>query len=294
MDDLDNRHVKTGMLKNFWLPVEENIRRLNPKIEFLAEQSDWKYGRDVFEGGKVDAAYAIPLRFAWISFDKGKIEDAIRQTEEATPPDKSQFVFIENHDVERYASVVDGDPALLRLGAVFDLTMKGTPLIYYGQELGMAGKQGRWGTDANDIPVRLAFRWTHDVECKGAADFYRNSGPWANTGYVRDNDGVSVEEEDRDPKSLLNFYRRLIRLRETIPALNSGSLRVLQNGNPALLSYDRQFGRQRVLVQLNLSAEPQIPTLPVGHRCRDLISGVTLFPGQVTLEPRGFRIFEIQ
>ena len=295
MDDLDSQHVKTGMLKNFWLPIEQQIRHLNPSVLFLAEQSDWGFGADVFAKGKVDAVYAIPLRYAWMTFDKPKIEKALQATMAATPAGKTQFDFLENHDVERYASVVKRDPSLLRLGAVFNLTLKGTPLVYYGQELGMQGIQGKWGTDANDIPVRLAYRWTRKVGGAGSADFYRNSGPWARSGFTRDNDGVSVEEEIGKPDSLLSFYKRLVRLRQSNPALQSGSFALADTHSAHVLGYERVLGKLTVLVLLNLSDKSETVPLATSRRgWRDLWSGDRVSGPTATLGPHGFKIVEFR
>jgi len=292
MDDLDSQHVKTGMLSGFWLPIEQSIRTLNPNIFFLGEQSDWGLGADLFAKAKVDAVYAIPLWGAWISHDKQKIEHALRETVATMPVGKTEFVFIENHDTKRYASAVDHDPGLLRLGAVFQFTMAGTPMVYYGQELSMAGIQGKWGNDGNDIPIRLAYRWTKTVDGNGAADFYRNSGPWANTGYTKDADGVSVEEERNDPRSLLNFYKRVIELRLSTPALQEGSFRPRGTKNPHLISYERTTKHQTVRVLLNLSKDTQTDSSGRFSGGLDLFTRKRLGPS-VTLGPHGFVVCRV-
>ncbi len=82
-----------------------------------------------------------------------------------------------------FASVVAGDRAKEKIGAAFDLLLRGTPLIYYGQELGMRGKQNpSWGTDANDIPVREAFRWARDTLPGSATPGYNGAAKSANFG----------------------------------------------------------------------------------------------------------------
>jgi len=290
MDDLDNKHLKTGMLQHFWLPIEQSVRSLNPKIMFLAEQADWGLGTDMFTKAKVDSVYAIPLRFLFMTFDRQKIEREMLETAKATPPGKTQFVFIENHDLERYATAVHSDPALLRLGAVFNLTIKGTPLIYYGQELGMRGTKGNWNSDGNDIPMRLAYRWSHVIGAKGTADFYRNTGPWTQTGASKDNDGISVEEESGAPGSLFNFYKRLIRLRETHAALETGSEEIVNTNNPSVLGFDRILRSQKVRVLLNLSKDIQTVSLP-SILSVDLWTGEPVKAGTVRLSPHSFAIF---
>lgn len=286
MDDLDDKGVDTNMFRTFWAPIEQAVRQVHPGAFFLAEQADWGFGQDHLTKGGVDAVFAFPLRFDFVSLDKKKLEATLAKTQEITPAGKTQFVFIENHDLDRFASVANGDPALLRLGAVFNLTVKGAPILYMGQELGMKGKAGKWNSDGNDIPRRLAFRWNRTLEAPGAAIWYRNSGPWWSTEYSRDGDGVSVEEEAPRPDSLLNFYRRLIALREKTPALREGDLRIVPVDNPNVLAFTRQAGDRKVTVVLNLSNQPQaLPgALAAG---RDLLGG----PAEAAALPAyGYRI----
>ena len=137
-------------------------------------------------------------------------------------------MFIENHDMNRFASEMSGDARKERIGAALNILLQGTPLIYYGQEIGMKGRQNKtWGTDANDIPVREAFEWTAKGESPGSATWYQGTDAWWTDRYAKDGDGISVEEEARDPASLLSFYRRLLALRRARPELVSGDERVV-------------------------------------------------------------------
>ncbi len=91
-----------------------------------------------------------------------------RVTGRKTPAGQGQLVFIENHDLTRFASVVKGDLRREKVGAALDILLKGTPLIYYGQELGMKGvRREGWKSDGNDIPDREAFEWSRKVEAPG-------------------------------------------------------------------------------------------------------------------------------
>ncbi len=104
--------------------------------------------------------FAFPLRNAILSLKRDSIAGTIAEMGRRTPPGKGQLVFIENHDMNRFASEVGGDARKERIGAALNILLDGTPLIYYGQEIGMKGRQNKtWGTDANDIPVREAFEW---------------------------------------------------------------------------------------------------------------------------------------
>lgn len=257
MDDLDGKGKITGLFAGFWQPLFAAVRAVDPGARIIAEQSDWGYGDDYLTRGGVDMVFAFPLRKALVSFDKPKILEAIRETARRTPAGKGQITFIENHDVERFASLVGESAAKERIGAAFTLLLEGTPLIYYGQEIGMRGVQSSaFHSDANDIAVREAFRWTHDLEAPGSAIWYRGDHPWWNNRFNRAGDGVSVEEETGKPDSLLNFYRRLLRLRAERAELRAGRQTILCAQAPAVVCIERALGDARSLIAINLAADP--------------------------------------
>src|SRR3546814_987297 len=168
MDDLDNKGILTNLFQDFWKPIFAKVRAVNPDFTFIAEQSDWGYGGDFLKRGDVDFAFAFPLAGAIRSFDKDKIVTAIRETAKATPEGKGQLIFVENHDMNRVASDEGMTPARLRTAAALAMLLKGTPPIYYGQELGMRGKQRpEYKTDEKDIGPREAFEWEADVNAPG-------------------------------------------------------------------------------------------------------------------------------
>jgi glycosidase len=135
----------------------------------------------------------------------------------------------------------------------------GVPSIYYGQELGMTGTNASLGaTDANDIPNRAAFEWYKSDQGKGMAYWYKIKGPWRNT-FNTDvpNDGISLEEEEHDPKSLWNFYREMIRLRKSNPEITRGTYQTLENDNDKVFSFCRSYRGKSIVVAVNLSPEQQ-------------------------------------
>src|SRR3546814_233027 len=126
-------------------------------------------------------------------------------------------------------------PARLRTAAALAMLLKGTPLIYYGQELGMRGKQRpEYKTDEKDIGTREAFEWEADVNAPVHADWYRGEKSYWTEQFSKSNDGVSVAEEMDDPGSLLNFYRRLLEIRRQYPAFVEGDVKIVDSG-PGLL-----------------------------------------------------------
>lgn len=285
MDDLDNKHIDTNLFDGFWKPIFVKLKRANPRLKFIAEQWDWGDGGDFLRRGGVDAAFAFPLVGAIRSFDKGKIVAAIRQLEKAIPPGKHELVFVENHDMQRIAS----DPGItlekLRTAATLSMLLKGPPLIYYGQELGMRGKpRPEYKSDEKDIGDREAFEWSARTEAPGEADWYKGPKSYWTERFARDHDGISVQEEDRDPASLLNHYRRLLKLRAGHAALRSGAQRILPSA-PDILEIERSGSGERLVIVANLCGK----TADAHIRGKDLLTGkpvrgsVHLAPFQATL-----------
>src|SRR5437667_3278922 len=111
-------------------------------------------------------------------------------------------------------------------------------------------------TDANDIPIREAFEWYKADIGKGMALWYKNTGAWWDDTNLKPNDGISLEEERRDPNSLFNFYKKIIRLRQSNSALIRGAYETLTNNNDKVFSFLRRE-KERVVVVVNLSGETQ-------------------------------------
>lgn len=255
MDDLDSKGILTNLFDDFWKPVFAKLRHSNPKLNLIAEQWDWGYGADFLRRGHVNAAFAFPLAGAIRSFDKARIVEAIAMTEQAIPAGKHELVFVENHDMPRIASDKGMTAERLRTAATLTMLLKGTPLIYYGQELGMRGEaRPKYKSDEKDIGNREAFEWSTKVEAAGQANWYRGPKTYWTQRFARDDDGISVAEQDHDAESLLNHYRRVLGLRAVHPALRSESQRVLDAPGD-LLVVERTSGDEEMLIVANLSGK---------------------------------------
>ncbi|MGH8155683.1 MAG: alpha-amylase family glycosyl hydrolase [Rhodanobacteraceae bacterium] len=309
MDDLDHKGLDTDLFKNFWTPIFHALKACRPGLGILAEQADWGYGTKQLEQGHADMVFAFPLRGALISLNKQKIIKAIRATDAATPPGKTQVIFLENHDVDRFMSLVHDDQAKARAGAAIELLLKGDPLIYYGQELGMRGMEpknfGKSGgiplSDAVGIPVREAMRWDANLKAPGSAIWYKGKDDewadkwWWKDRYNRSCDGVSLQEEKPEPDSLYHWYRKLLALWHGRPEIRDGSQRILCDDNTAVLCVLRTQGNVRTLLLVNLGttdAKPKLaPQLVEGTRWVDLLdSGKPAPPATVVLHPLQVRI----
>lgn len=302
MDDLDHKGLDTHLFADFWAPIFHALKARRPALRILAEQADWGYGTKWLTDGHVDMVFAFPLRGALVSLDKKQIVDAIRATDAATPPGKQQVVFLENHDIDRYMSEVHGDSAKARAGAAIALMLKGNPLIYYGQELGMRGMQpkniGTSGgiplTDAVGIPVREAFRWQADLEAPGSAIWYQGKQWFWKDRFNRSHDGVSLQEERARPDSLYHWYRRLLALRHARPEIDGGGQRILCADDSAVLCLLREDGARRTLLLVNLGkadAQPRLdPKLVAGNAWVDLLDNDAPVSPEATLHPMQVRI----
>ncbi len=259
MDDLDHKGILTHLFQRFWTPLILAVKKVNPKVIFIAEQANWgDFGSEYFREGHVDRVFDFRLRFAIAAFNKKQIGLMADSTLGLMPPGHQQIVFIENHDLPRFASVAGLNKSKEEIGGALGLLMGGVPSIYYGQELGMYGGFEHFGnTDGNDIPKREAFEWFRADTGRGMALWYKDTGPWWDSTHLVPNDGISLQEEEPDPSSLWNFYHTLIGIRETQPPLYKGHYFTLPNDQDSVFSFLRVTGDQEDIVMVNLSGSPK-------------------------------------
>lgn len=278
MDDLDNKGRLTNLFRDFWVPLIDSLKSINPKLHIMAEQADWgSYGIDYLTEAKVDWVFGFRIQQAIRTMDKEKIMAFADTTFQRTPKGSNQIIFIENHDIPRFSTAVKQVKGKEKVGAALNLLIGGIPSIYYGQEIGMLGDSffGKYGgiTDANEIPYREAFEWNKNKDTPGMAFWYKNSGPWWETTTVKSNDGISVEEQENDPNSLLNTYKALIKLRKENPVLINGEYESIPNQSKDIVSFYRENKKDKVLVLINLSSEKEDLELSIELGEQNLIFG---------------------
>ncbi len=180
---------------------------------------------------------------------------------------------LDTHDQERI--VARAGLAQARVAAMLLLTQRGTPTIYYGDEIGMEGvaippdeavdPQGR-RTGRNRDPARTPMQWSSEVYAGFSA-----VEPWLPVG--ADRPTANVASQSRDAGSLLTLYRRLLELRAAEPALQDGVHEPLIAG-PKLVVYRRRNAERRLLVVLNLVHEPAVYALGDEGSGKVLLSSV--------------------
>ena len=199
MDHLDDKPTLTNLFADFWKPLITSIKKVNPGLIIVAEQADWSdYGFEYFKEAGVDRVFGFRLRGAILSFDKQQLINAADSTLALCPEGKDQVIFIENHDLDRIVSL-EKNSEKQHVAAALMMLIGGVPSIYYGQEIGMKGTALHGKSDGNDIPRREAFDWYATGEGTGSATWYKNSGEWWTNSTMKANDGISVEEEMKDP-----------------------------------------------------------------------------------------------
>jgi alpha-glucosidase len=180
---------------------------------------------------------------------------------------------LDTHDQERIVARAGLTQA--RVAAMLLLTQRGTPTIYYGDEVGMRGvaippeqavdPQGR-RTGRNRDPTRTPMQWSGDQHAG-----FSSVEPWLPVGEDRVN--ANVASQSRDAGSLLTLHRRLLELRAAEPALCDGLHEPLAAG-PALVAYRRRSATRRLLVVLNLVHEAKTFALGDDGPGRVLLSSV--------------------
>lgn len=261
MDDLDNKPQLTNLFKTFWVPLITAVKKINPAIVNIAEQAEWNsWAIDYITKADVDRVYSFKLLGGIRSFNKKYLTLMADSAFSIFPPGRHQLVFIENHDMPRFSTGVQHSIQKLKIGAALNLLIGGVPSVYYGQELGMAGAGGwnKWGmTDANEIPEREAFEWYRADTGKGMALWYKNTGPWWDSTNIKPGDGISLEEEKTDPRSIYNFYKKVIRIRKENPVISTGKFKIIENNNDSVFSFQRFDSLHAIVVLINLSGSEQ-------------------------------------
>jgi alpha-glucosidase len=192
------------------------------------------------------------------------IEAAIHRYEAILPPGAWPNWVLGNHDRHRIAT--RAGRAQARVAAMLLLTLRGTPTLYYGDEIGMEDvpipphmEQDPWGKRVPGMglgrdPERTPMQW----DASHAAGF-TTGDPWLPV--AADYQETNEERQREDPGSILSLYRRLIELRRSEPALHGGSLRLLP-GVEDVLAYERERGGARFVIALNLGATARALELP--------------------------------
>jgi alpha-glucosidase len=195
------------------------------------------------------------LQTAW---NAASIARIMEDYEAALPPGAWPNWVLGNHDKPRIASRIG--EAQARVAAMLLLTLRGTPTVYYGEEIGMKdipisseqvqdpAEKNEPGLGLGRDPERAPMPWD-----KSALAGFTSGQPWL--PLAPDHATWNVQSLWENPGSILNLYRRLMELRRHNSALTRGAINAITvQGN--ILVYERSHGDDRTVVILNLGHEP--------------------------------------
>jgi maltose alpha-D-glucosyltransferase / alpha-amylase len=301
----------------------------------LAEANQWP--EDVQEyfgqGDECHMAYHFPLMpriyMAIAQEDRFPITDILRQTPDI-PANCQWALFLRNHDeltlemvtdVERdylwstyandprarinvgirrrLAPLMDNDRRKIELMNSLLLSFPGTPIVYYGDEIGMG--DNIYLGDRNG--VRTPMQWTPDRNGGfSRADPARLYAPTI-MDPVYGYEAVNVEAQSRSLSSLLSATKRLIAVRKSTLALGRGTMTFIRPANRSVLAYIRQYGDEVILCVANLSRSAQATELdlsawkdriPLEMLGRSRFPAIGELPYMITLGPYGFYWFQLK
>ncbi|WP_043345748.1 alpha-amylase family glycosyl hydrolase [Belnapia moabensis] len=219
--------------------------------------------------------FHLPFNFHLLStpWDARAIAALVERYEAALPQGAWPNWVLGNHDRSRLASRLG--PAQARVAAMLLLTLRGTPTIYQGEEIGMTDVpippdrvQDPWerrvpGLGVGRDPVRTPMQW----DAGAGAGFTGAVEPWL--PLPRDWRSVNVAAQEGDASSVLTLYRALLRLRRAEPALSVGAYASVAVDAPDVLAYERRdeaTGR-RLRIALNLGdGQRVLPGFALGAR----------------------------
>jgi alpha-glucosidase len=251
----------------------------------------------------------LPMDFLFTRVDKLSPAEFRKQIGAVNSASGWPTFVISNHDIPRsYDRYGDGqhNDQIAKLMAALYLTLRGTPILYYGEEIGMKttpptrreevkdpiGQKG-WPKEKGRDGERTPMQW----DAAENAGFTKGK-PWLPVPPTFKTHNVTEESKDSD--SILSFYKQLLKLRHTNKELLDGSYLPINQNDTNVLSYLRVYQDQAVLVSLNMSANPQNVNYQLSKNgfksAKSLVAtrGASSKGDVVTLEPYGVFIGQLE
>lgn len=260
-----NRPELHGILREFRALLDRYHERMSVGEINAEPPGDTVLAASYLGSGDDELHLAFDFSLLFTKWSARRFFEVLKKWDGLIPAKGWPCYVLSNHDqpraISRYAS---GNDTMKRakVAAAMLLTLRGTPFIYYGEEIGMENGRLRrkeivdplgkkyWPFHPGRDPERTPMQWDSSPHAGFSA-----AAPWLpiNPDYRE----INVERSLRDPGSLLNFYKELIKLRREKPALNRGGWRAVAGMTGDVLGYFRETERQSVFVALNFSRATQ-------------------------------------
>ncbi|MFZ0318263.1 MAG: alpha-glucosidase [Candidatus Sulfotelmatobacter sp.] len=257
--------------------------------------------------GKGNNELQLPMDFLFTMVNKLSPAEFRKQIAEVNAASGWPTFVISNHDIVRsYDRYGDGkhNDEIAKLMAALYLTLRGTPIMYYGEEIGMKttpptrqedvqdpiGRKG-WPKEKGRDGERTPMQW-NSSENAG----FTTGKPWLPVPPTYKTHNVA--DESKDPESIFEFYKKVLKLRHANEALLDGNYLAINEGDPNVLSYLRIYKDQTVIVALNMSDKPQKLNLDLKRNgfssAASLLSTKSAANGEtVSLDPYGVFIGQL-
>ncbi|MBL4951489.1 alpha-glucosidase [Neobacillus sp. OS1-32] len=241
--------------------------------------------------GKTEGKFNMIFQFEHLSLwdaEKKKqlniieLKDVLSRWQKALEDKGWNALFIENHDKARVVSTWGNDQDYWRESATAFATMyflmQGTPFIYQGQEIGMTNVQFASIEDYDDVSAKNMYRLRREagvphqeimeIIWASGRDNSRTPMQWSNvanagfttgTPWLKVNPNykqINVEAQQQDPASILNFYKKMIRLKKQYEVFTYGTYDLVLKDDPQIFAYTRTLNDEKVMVITNLSTQP--------------------------------------
>lgn len=289
----DSRKLKYGDLTGqerawqFWKELTDYVYSINPDAYMVGEVWESNGIRTSFLKG-LPSVFHFDLGTKIItavknhngtnnSIAKGLYNDFSAYRE--ANPNYIDAPFLSNHDQNRFALQFKNDPDCLKLAASMYIFSEGIPFIYYGEELGMNGAKP-------DEQIRPPFVWNGKKEAPECS--------WLESKYNKMTVPESVQQKDRN--SLLNYYKKIIRIKTSTPSLSEGRLTPLDTGKTSITSWTLKDDNSISFVFFNLSEEPEIirnSSMTGGKLIFASKKGIKFKKDQLLLKGMGTAVIEV-
>ncbi|MCZ6520192.1 MAG: alpha-amylase family glycosyl hydrolase [Bacteroidetes bacterium] len=247
---------------SFWIEFREAMQTVKQDVYLVGEVwADAETVAPYLQG--LPASFNFDMGYAIVNaVNNGSDTSLVKRYKEITEyyqsvtEDFIDATFIRNHDQNRVLNDVGGDLRKAKMAASLLLTLPGSPYLYYGEEIGMAGQKP-------DEHIREPFLWDMKENDSGRPT-------WIEAKYSTDEMVVSLSQQMEDQKSLYNHYKTLIKLRNNHKALTFGDINITDLSDDRLISFTRESEGHTALVIHNISPESVTIDLS-GTRQRELL-----------------------
>ena len=241
----------------------------------------------------LEDTYKRPHTAQWVNFlrshdelDLGRLTDAQRQKVfDAMGPDKSMQLY-DRGIRRRIAPMLDNDRAKMELAFSLLFTLPGTPMLQYGDEIGMGDNLALPERECARTPMQ----WSSSKH-GGFSTARRTVRPVVSDpiyGYKR----LNVEAQRRDPHSFLNWVERKIRMRRECPEISWGDWKILKTTEPGVLIMRYEWDSHSLLILHNFTPKPKAPRITVTAAGHELLVDL-LAKNDSKAEPTGSHVINL-